>query len=1473
MKKSRILVLLLFSIFQMFFIDQLYTQEDENIWYNRERYFFIQRGSPYDSTPTDGLQNALQEKVTMGPGGYYLQGTNWNNIGPAPVYRGDDYFPGNDEYCSGRVNSVKYLNSSTIYIGAAAGGVWKTNTYSINGADWQNMSSGLKSLTTGALAVDNSDPNNPVIYYATGEGNYGFMYSYLGLGIFKSTNGGLNWIQIYTGSGLPTKNVRYFKLVIRPGFNNQIFAASNMGLFRSIDAGNTWSVVQGTENLQCNDVIFSNSNSLLAYVVGPNLTSGGVEYKRSFDGGNSFNVQQGSGLNIAGRTHLVVCRDDNQILYLATDLGKTSASTWEIRVYQSVNGGNTFTQKYNVCTDTYGGYALCLAVKPNDANKIYIGAAGLFMSSNGGTDFCSIAGPTCEENVARCNPINGTDYMHFDYHSIDFNPSNPEEMVIATDGGPYLSTDGGIEWESLNIDNDFSITQLYRISSNIISTIGGIQDEGLYSKSVNSLMWTAISGAGDGTGVLNSKLSTNTWFGFIGNTGQLIKNGLAVSHNFGNGWDGGNDWIGAFTDHPMNEGTFFTARRQNTTNQGTSINFWKTEDYGADWGEQPFSTISSNISPQNIVVSSRDPQTVYLSTSGYTGPLNSQVFGREIYKSTNGGGIWIAKVSNTDNNIPNRYISRMLTVPSDNPNLEDEIYITLSSFNLPGNQTGHVFKSTNGGSNWDNITGNLPNIPVNDIVVWNESKTQKNLVVATDIGVFISANNGITWRELAANLPNTIIMDLEYIVFENKLRVATFGRGVWDIDLPGDVYIKGTYATAPPDNLIKDIYVCNDSKLIFKGNGSYFTNIANSKKISIEDGGTFEANLVTFYGQNWGGVIFNGNSQGLINNCEFIENSNSSIRILGSEGIDSYNNITINYTSFSYTGNIYIESRENVLVSNCIWTRPDINVPDVWGIQCVGSNDVTIFKNRFNDLESGSQNLNSTAISVIYGNNTVISQNRIFDSRDGIQISNSSVTILDNYISHEFEPGSAENGITLDNSYSSVIKNNNIIDYSTGIFLYNSSPDMYSNVIGNNNTPSTALYAGYGSSPRLRPQESIGETIWDAGKNELEALYTGNGNKYAISITNYSIPNIDMGCNTINGNSYNIAGDIGLCAFLLYNYPATLNNWNNPNNNNVCDATIETSPDGCLTGGGGSFSNEENTPPPQPIIINYGNGILDTIQISNRSIQLSADKSIYHSACKDELLNDHQTAIAKYKQIIQNYQDSSTAINSLRRILHCNDKLNVDTNSYSDLRIYYQALILSNLTDTAFVNVAEELAAKCLVRMGHPTNAINEYEVIISNTNDSAKILCAELNIIETYLIIQNSGDSPNYTGQLGYLKPNGKEDAYKKIMDRLHKSKNKKPVNQLPKEYQLSQNYPNPFNPATKIKYALPYGSNVTLKVYDILGREVISLVNEFKDAGSYIVEFNGKNYASGVYFYRIEAEGQNGRKYVERKKMVLVK
>jgi hypothetical protein len=90
----------------------------------------------------------------------------------------------------------------------------------------------------------------------------------------------------------------------------------------------------------------------------------------------------------------------------------------------------------------------------------------------------------------------------------------------------------------------------------------------------------------------------------------------------------------------------------------------------------------------------------------------------------------------------------------------------------------------------------------------------------------------------------------------------------------------------------------------------------------------------------------------------------------------------------------------------------------------------------------------------------------------------------------------------------------------------------------------------------------------------------------------------------------------------------------------------------------------------------------------------------------------------------------------------------------------------------------------------------------------------------------------------------------------------------EIPKEFSLSQNYPNPFNPSTKIKFSLPSSQFVTLKVYDVLGREIAGLINELREVGNYEVQFNPDNLVSGIYYYRFQAGT-----YSETKKLVLLR
>jgi hypothetical protein len=104
------------------------------------------------------------------------------------------------------------------------------------------------------------------------------------------------------------------------------------------------------------------------------------------------------------------------------------------------------------------------------------------------------------------------------------------------------------------------------------------------------------------------------------------------------------------------------------------------------------------------------------------------------------------------------------------------------------------------------------------------------------------------------------------------------------------------------------------------------------------------------------------------------------------------------------------------------------------------------------------------------------------------------------------------------------------------------------------------------------------------------------------------------------------------------------------------------------------------------------------------------------------------------------------------------------------------------------------------------------------------------------------------------------------------YKNLNSEIVMEAPKKFNLSQNYPNPFNPQTKIDFELPTDSKVKVIIYDALGREIRTLINEVRTAGIYTVDFDAKNLSSGFYFYRL-ITGENGNESIITKKMTLIK
>jgi len=163
--------------------------------------------------------------------------------------------------------------------------------------------------------------------------------------------------------------------------------------------------------------------------------------------------------------------------------------------------------------------------------------------------------------------------------------------------------------------------------------------------------------------------------------------------------------------------------------------------------------------------------------SAWCGPCNNDGFARGV--STNTGGTF--RQLTLPASLPNRYVSAVAIDPSVASG--NTAYLGFNGFSRrftegPGAGIGHVFKTTDGGATWTDISGNLPDIPVNDIVISNGK-----LVVGTDLGTVVSTTSGGTWSRLGSNLPFTTVMDL-HIGPDGKVYAATHGRGIWSIVKP-----------------------------------------------------------------------------------------------------------------------------------------------------------------------------------------------------------------------------------------------------------------------------------------------------------------------------------------------------------------------------------------------------------------------------------------------------------------------------------------------------------------------------------------------------------------------------------------------------------------------------------------------------------------------------------------------------------------
>ena len=646
--------------------------------------------------------------------------SNWSSLGPN-TWVTLSYNPG-----IGRINctAVDPNNSQIICVGAPSGGFWKSTD---TGNSWATTTDHLTVLGVTSIAINPSIPDH--IYIATGDGDAGDTYS---IGVLKSIDGG----NIWNSTGLNwqvTQSRRISKLLIHPLDPNVLLAAASNGIYKSIDAGTNWTLIQ-PGNFK--DMEFKPNDPSTIYACG-------TQFYVSTNTGSSFSLLSSGLPSSANVSRLAIAVTDANPNYVYLLAGNT-VNYGFYGLYRSTDSGFSFSLRSNSpnllgwSTDgsDSGGqswYDLAIAASPLNAEEVYVGGVNIWKSLDGGLSW------NLNAHWYYFEP--SVPYVHADIHALDFHGNR---LFAGTDGGIFVSDDGGNNW--IDWSHGLATTQFYRIGGypmNENLVYGGTQDNG--TNRLDAGVWTHVLGA-DGMETAIDYTDPDIVYACI-QYGGLRKslNGGIDFFEIGNDINESSAWVMPYIMDPINPQVLYAGFQ----------NVWKTTNGGNSWTK-----ISALSGPQqSMAIAPSNPNYIYTASN------------TAIYRTIDGGLSW----TNISSGLPTGNAAITYIAISDiDP---DQVWVTFSGYS-PGVK---VFESTDGGNSWTNYSGTLPNLPVNCIV--HESGNYEALYIGTDIGVYYRNDLLVDWQPFINGLPNVIVQELEIHYASRKLRAASYGRGLWESPL------------------------------------------------------------------------------------------------------------------------------------------------------------------------------------------------------------------------------------------------------------------------------------------------------------------------------------------------------------------------------------------------------------------------------------------------------------------------------------------------------------------------------------------------------------------------------------------------------------------------------------------------------------------------------------------------------------------
>jgi photosystem II stability/assembly factor-like uncharacterized protein len=684
----------------------------------------------------------------------------------------------------GRIHDVEAVpaDPSTIYVATASGGLWKTTN---NGTTWRSIFDDQPVSTFGDIAIAPSNPD--IIWAGTGEQNNRQSTSW-GDGVYRSGDAGRTWTHL----GLvETRHIG--RVVVHPTNPDIAYVAAlgnlwkpnpERGVFKTTDAGRTWTKVLYVDTLTgAVDLVMdpANPNTLYAATYqrlrrawGFNGGGPGSGIYRSTDGGSTWRrLANGLPSGDAGRIGLAIAASNPRVV-MASIEHRAAGGT-----YRSSDGGDTWRKVSSL--NPRPMYYSQIRIDPRDDNRVYVLGTQSYTSEDGGVTFRELpTAPTYDVGV------------HADHHALWIDPNNTRHFFLAGDGGLYETWDRGATYDKIH---NFAIGQFYHIGLDMREpyfVYGGLQD---------NHSWLGPSATRHWEGILNDDWRE------IGFGDGMYQQPDPTSHRFvySNSSDGGFTRIDAETGDildivptpPAGEPAYrwdwdtptLVSRHDPRTVYLGGNRLFISHDRGVSW--ERTIDLSRQINRDTLALMGVRGSAPMLSKNDGEGsfgeittiaesPLDPQILwvgtdDGNVQVSRDGGRTWTEVSRNVVGVRSGTYVSRVMASRA-GPGVAYAAY----DAHRDGDFTPYVFRTSDFGRTWVSRAAELPSGSVKAIA---EHHANANLLfLGTEHVLFVSNDAGATWVRLMPNLPTTIYDDIEIHPREGDLVLGTHGRSIWILD-------------------------------------------------------------------------------------------------------------------------------------------------------------------------------------------------------------------------------------------------------------------------------------------------------------------------------------------------------------------------------------------------------------------------------------------------------------------------------------------------------------------------------------------------------------------------------------------------------------------------------------------------------------------------------------------------------------------